>query len=285
MMAAAVILAAGRVHPGPVISITPAAIPSNEPPRIRADGRIVCAPDHEVTLSAEIGGVIASLPVKEGGRVRRGETLAQLAGEDHLATAVEAKARVDELTAELAWARHELERQQRLRATGGVTQQILDRARHDHETAGARLEQARAAARRAVVQVERTRILAPRDGTLITRLVDPGEHVTPGTPLLVLADLDSLLVEAEVDEFDAGRVVPGCAARITAEGYPGKVWAGHVTEVPCTVGARRLRPQDPGRPVDTRVLLVKIACPELELLKLGQRVHVSLEAPPGKPDA
>jgi RND family efflux transporter MFP subunit len=217
--------------------------------------------------------------VREGEPVRKGEPLARLAGEELEAAAAEADAHVAERTAELDWARHELERQQRLRATGGVTQQILDRAHHESVTARARLEQAEAVARRARVQLGRSRLVAPRDGTLITRMVDTGEHVTPGTPLIVLADLTSLRIEAEVDEFDAGRVGPGSGAKITAEGHPGKVWEGHVTEVPRAVGARRLRPQDPGRPVDTRVVLVKIACPELELLKLGQRVDVTLEAP------
>ena len=39
---------------------------------------------------------------------------------------------------------------------------------------------------------------------------------------------------------------------------------------------RRLKPQDPGRPSDTRVLLVKVALDEKTPLKLGQRVEVEI---------
>ncbi|HVH07318.1 MAG TPA: hypothetical protein VNE71_15100, partial [Myxococcota bacterium] len=44
-------------------------------------------------------------------------------------------------------------------------------------------------------------------------------------------------------------------------------------------GGRRLKPQDPGKPEDTRVLLVKIAFQEATPLKLGQRVEVRIENP------
>jgi hypothetical protein len=53
-----------------------------------------------------------------------------------------------------------------------------------------------------------------------------------------------------------------------------------VEEIPDAVMARRLKPQDPGRPSDTKVLLVKIALGGKTPLKLGQRVEVAI-APKG----
>ncbi len=53
-----------------------------------------------------------------------------------------------------------------------------------------------------------------------------------------------------------------------------------MTEVPSQVVTRRLRLQDPSRPSDMRVLLVKIAIDELTPLKLGQRVEAAISGSP-----
>jgi HlyD family secretion protein len=120
-------------------------------------------------------------------------------------------------------------------------------------------------------------IVAPIDGVVITRSVYPGETVAAGQLLVVIADLQRTRVEAEVDEFDAARVHVGQAAWITAEGYDGRKWRGTVEEIPDSVSGRRLKPQDNGKPVDTRVLLVKVALAEPTPLKLGQRVELQLQ--------
>jgi len=91
------------------------------------------------------------------------------------------------------------------------------------------------------------------------------------------ANLDRIRIEAEVDEFDVGRVALGAAVTIWAEGFRGSSWKGRVEEIPDSVVARRVRPQDPGRPSDTRVLLVKVALEDATPLKLGQRVEVNIE--------
>ena len=65
-------------------------------------------------------------------------------------------------------------------------------------------------------------------------------------------------------------------ATITAEGYPGRRWRGEVEEIADAVVARQTRPEDPGRPADTRVLLVRVAFREPNPLKLGQRVEVEI---------
>ncbi|HSU66155.1 MAG TPA: hypothetical protein VLJ39_04770, partial [Tepidisphaeraceae bacterium] len=68
----------------------------------------------------------------------------------------------------------------------------------------------------------------------------------------------------------------GGRAFITAEGFPGVRWPATVEEVPQIVVTRQLRPQDPGRPTDSGVVLVKLALPEPTPLRLGQRVEVRI---------
>jgi multidrug resistance efflux pump len=108
---------------------------------------------------------------------------------------------------------------------------------------------------------------------ITSRFVQPGEAIAAGAPVVSIADLTRTRVEAEVDEFDAGRIHAGASATITAEGYEG-TWQGRVEEIPDSVTTRRLKPQDTSKPVDTRVLLVKVALNEATPLKLAQRVEI-----------
>ena len=70
----------------------------------------------------------------------------------------------------------------------------------------------------------------------------------------------------------------GQAVSLWAEGYEGR-FRGEVEEIPDEVVSRRIRPQDPGRPSDTRVLLVKVRLLDKTPLRLGQRVELEI-APP-----
>ena len=119
---------------------------------------------------------------------------------------------------------------------------------------------------------------------VISRAVNPGETVNLGTPLLRIVDLRRLRIEAEVDAFDIPRCETGCPVTITAQGYSGQSWQGTVEEIADSLMPRRIRPEDPGRPTDTRVLPVRIAFQQPVPLKRGQRVEVKImEATDARP--
>ena len=133
-----------------------------------------------------------------------------------------------------------------------------------------------AAVTRLEAEIAKRRIVAPIDGVVIVRHVDSGEAIEARAGIVTIADLAQVRIEAEVDDFDAGQLVVGSAVAIAAEGYDGRRWRGTVEEIPDSVQGRRLKPQDPGKPADTRVLLVKIRLEEPTPLKLGQRVEVEI---------
>jgi HlyD family secretion protein len=124
--------------------------------------------------------------------------------------------------------------------------------------------------------IAKTRITAPIDGVVTARHVQPGEAVEANAKVVTIADLARVRVEAEVDEYDTARVALGAGVAIIAEGYTDASWRGTIEEIPDTVVGRRIRPEDPGRPIDARVLPVKIALGEPTPLKLGQRVEVEI---------
>jgi HlyD family secretion protein len=254
----------------------PAAPPSAVLDRVAADGRVVTYPGDQVAVAADVPGTVLRLQVAELDRVERGQLIAELRADDLDAELAEARARVSEGEAELKMAELDLERATRLFAAEVGTREALDRAQTRRDAVFARGENAHAAVRRLEAQRAKARVFAPISGVVLVRNVQPGEHVEAGEALVTVADLTRVRIEAEVDEFDAGRVRLGAPVRIEAEGYGVTSWKGTVEEIPDVVVGRRQKPLDPGKPSDTRVLLVKIAFEEATPLKLGQRVEVRI---------
>lgn len=268
----------GQVRSGrgtDTVEAAPAPAPVQDM-RVVAEGRLVTYPGAEVIVATELPGMVVRLLVDEKDRVRKGQVIAELRADDLRAELSEARARVDEAEADIRFAEVDLGRAERLLAEKVGTQDMADRARRNRDAASARRETAQASVSRLNAVLAKTRIVAPLSGVVIVRSVQPGEHVEAGEPLVTIADLDRTRVEAEVDEFDAGRVALGAPVRVTAEGYTGQSWPATIEEIPDAVVPRRLKPQDPGRPSDTRVLLVKIALDGKTPLKLGQRVEVEI---------
>lgn len=247
--------------------------------RVIAEGRVVTYPGAEVTLGTEVAGTIVRLPVQEKFVVRRGDLIAELRADDLRASLVEARARIAEAQADIRHYDSELRRAQRLLHAQATSEQDFDNWKHSRDLARTREQAASAAAARLEAMLAKTVIQAPIDGIVTSRLVHPGETVEAGTRMVTIVDLNRLRVEAEVDEFDAGRIHLGSEVAITAEGYRGKVWRGRVEEIPDAVVGRRLKPEDPSKPTDTRVLLVKIAFEEPTPLKLGQRIELEFRGP------
>ena len=243
-----------------------------------AEGRLVTYPGAEVEIGTDLAGTLDRVLVMEKAAVKKGALLASLRGHDLRAELAEANARVTEVEADIRLEREEFARIEALVARDVDSQQSLDRAQRDLDAALARREVAAAAVERLEATLEKTELTSPLDGVVVSRLVDNGETVKEGQHLFTIADLSRVRVEVELDEFDAGRVRLGDPVTITAEGYDGSSWRGTVEEIPDTVVPRRLKPTDPGRPGDTRVLLVKIALEESTPLKLGQRVETTIGA-------
>ena len=260
--------------PGPAPA--PAANPGADTPRVAAEGRLTTYPGAEVLVGSEVAGTIVSLPVAEKERVRKGQLIALLRADDLAAQLADAEARVVECEAEIRLAEAERDRALSLYAQQVDTASRRDKAVRDLEVANARRTTAVAAVSRLDAEIAKRRIVAPIDGVVIVRHVDAGEAIEARSGIVTIADLSQVRIEAEVDEFDAGKLVVGSAVAIAAEGYGDARWHGTVEEIPDSVQGRRLKPQDPGKPADTRVLLVKIRLDEPTPLKLGQRVEVEI---------
>ncbi|MFQ5867281.1 MAG: efflux RND transporter periplasmic adaptor subunit [bacterium] len=74
-----------------------------------------------------------------------------------------------------------------------------------------------------------TPIVAPLKGFIIKRNVEPGQTVTSQDPILVMAD--NLIVQAQVDETDMGKLKPGQKAKIVLDAYPEKNIEGKIEHI------------------------------------------------------
>jgi RND family efflux transporter MFP subunit len=236
----------------------------------------VAYPGAEVKVGAERGGRLVAVRVREGDVVRRGALLAELESDELRAGLAEAGARGSEAQAEIRLAQANLERRQRLVDQQIATVHDLDQARRDLDTARARRETAAAEVARYEAQLAKTRIVAPISGTVVAREVHAGETIEIGSHAFTIADLTRLRVEGEADEADAAALAQGAAVAITSDGYPGRRFAGRVEEIADAVTRRRLKPEDPSRPTDTRVIAIKVAFAEPNPLKLGTTVELRI---------
>jgi RND family efflux transporter MFP subunit len=262
--------------PGQPASTSIAARKPDGPRGIVAEGRVLAYPGAEVVVGAELAGVITRVLVQEKSVVHKGDLLVEFRADEIRAGAEEAVARVAEIDAEIARIELEQSRVNRLPDKQPGVDQARDRVKAHGNAARARRTAAAAVYRRIQAEFARTRIRAPIDGVVIAREVNPGETVSLGTPLVKIVDLNRLRIEAEVDEFDIPRCAQGSGVTITAEGYAETSWRGSVEDIADRVIPRRMRPEDPGRPSDTRILPVRIALHEPTPLKLGQRVEVEI---------
>ena len=243
---------------------------------VLAEGRVAAYTGQEVTLGAELPGKLVKLVVKERDRVKAGDVIAELDVKEQRAALNEAMARVKEADVEIRYLGREKGRSKELFSRNVVAESELDRRTYEATSAERRRGSLLATASRLNAVLDKATIVAPIDGSVTARFVDAGEMLGSGEPIVTIANLEKLRIEAEVGEFDAGRVRLGAPVTIRAEGYEGQAWKGSVEEIPDQVVARQQKPLDPSRPVDTRVLLVKVRLDEAMPLRLGQRVEVEI---------
>lgn len=210
-------------------------------------------PETRVAITAKLPGTLSSVSVGIGDRVRIGEVVAQLDRReiDAQVDAAEASvnvghAGVEAAEAALANASLERDRAQNLFDRGAVAKQRLDAADTTRRSAAAQRDlaqanraQAEAALRRArEVQRDGT-LTSPIDGVIVERHYDAGSLVGPGDgPVVVVADLRVMTLEAGVSELEAGRLKVGMAARVTAQAHPGVSFEGRVAAIAPEVDAR-----------------------------------------------
>lgn len=126
--------------------------------------------------------------------------------------------------------------------------------------------------------LEKTFISAPISGKVIRKYLQKGEVISKEMlmPVVAIADLKKIWINAEVDETDIGRVRIGNPVEVTSDAYPAVVFKGEVQEISDYVGVRKIRPNNPAKNLDMKVIEVKIELKDRDAFKPGMTVDVKI---------
>jgi HlyD family secretion protein len=129
-----------------------------------------------------------------------------------------------------------------------------------------------------------TELYAPDDGVIRDRILEPGDMVTPQTPVLTMALTNPVWVRIYVPETELGRLSPGMAARVSTDSYPGKTYQGWIGFISPTA---EFTPKNVETP-DLRTRLVYQAriyvCNPQHELRLGMPATVAIPLDQVKPE-
>lgn len=106
--------------------------------------------------------------------------------------------------------------------------------KEDIAIAQANLNQAGANLGLSQVNLSYTVLRAPSAGIVTVRQAELGEVVSPGAPVVTLADLDHIWLRAYIAETDLGRITWGQQATVTTDTYPGKQYHGRISFISST---------------------------------------------------
>ncbi len=218
------------------IAIAMLTSPSQANTVLTASGYVVA--QVKAAVASKGTGRLEFLYVEEGDKVKKGEIIARLEDDDVLAALAQAEANLGVAQADSEDAFRTLDRTRQLFSGNLSSRAELDGAEARFSRVVATIRYAEAAVKSGEVAVENTRIRAPFDGTVLTKDADVGEVVAPFASsassrgaVVTMADMSSLLVEADVSESNITRVTPGQPCDIVLDAYPDRRYPGIVHKI------------------------------------------------------
>jgi HlyD family secretion protein len=301
------------------------------PTRLVAAGGLVEPASESRQLAATVVGRIVKMDIDEGSHVAAGDVVAEIENDDLKAQLAGAQAAVvargnelvrlkagareqeigaanaelREAEAVAANARSSFERRMALGARQIVSQEVVDQARADRDTAEARrdllaqrlsllvapprledvaiaqanLDGARARLAEIMAQIEKTIVRSPIDGIILKLYRRAGETVSnlPPTPIAMVGDTSRLRVRADIDEADVADIATGQQVWITADAFRGKRFRGTVGQIGVQLGRKNFRNDNPEERLDTKILEVMIDLEPGVQLPIGLPVDIKAD--------
>jgi membrane fusion protein (multidrug efflux system) len=170
-----------------------------------------------VMLTAELTGKVVHIAFEPGTKVKAGDLLLQ---QD--VSSEEAQLRAAEAT--LALAKLELERPSKLLATKAVAKAKYDSDNAQYKQAVAQIDGIRAT-------IMKKTIRAPFAGRLGIRLVNLGQILNEGQPIVSLQKIDPIFVNFSLPQQQLAQVKSGLKVRVTTDALPGQVIEGGITAI------------------------------------------------------
>ena len=219
-------------------------------------------------VAAEVSGLAESIRYEEGQRVRQGQILVKLSS-DILEKRLRAMvASYEQQREELAEARINLKRREKLLETKSISEMAFDENKYQVRRLEKRSESIIAEVDQLKLEIEKKVIKAPFDGVVVKRHLDRGEWIAAGDPVAVIAKDDVIDVIVDLPEHHIRHIKPGMAAVLE---FDGRKAGGKVAAIV------------PRGDIATRTFPVKIRIPNTLQLIEGMTAKVSLPTGDNQP--
>ena len=191
-----------------------------------------------IDVKSQASGAITEMRVQTGDDVRPGQLLALIDPRLPKSALDQAQANLAVARAQFDNAKTQLAREDTLFKSQAITQSEYDLAKVTFAQAEAGLVNAQSNLQDAQIAHDQTRVTAPLTGTIIQKNVElgtvissPMRDVGGGTVLFRMANLDTVQVQALVDETDIGKIQQGLPVTITVDAFPNRPFEGVVLKI------------------------------------------------------
>ena len=229
----------------------------------------VVTPDAQVPLSFRIPGYVVSLKqvrgqdgrmrdIAEGDRVGRGAVLVHIRAAEYQDKVGQASSQAAAAQAVALKAQLDFDRATRLYASQSITKPDFDAARAQHDASEEQLKSARALTSEAEVALRDTSVVAPFDGDIVKKTVEPGSFVGPGMPVFAVAKTDVVKLVIGVPDTTLRSITLGQPVGVTVDAFADRAFQARISRIASAADPK------------TRNFEVEVAIPNREhLLKVG----------------
>ncbi|MDH4069271.1 MAG: efflux RND transporter periplasmic adaptor subunit [Ignavibacteria bacterium] len=198
----------------------------------------IVQPIDRVEIKSKASGEIVDLAVEEGDVVKKGDLIVRLDQKDERAALAQAVADLNIANAELQQAQRTFDRRERLYQSQLISEEERDEVELSLAVAKGKVIQATTTLDRTKERFEEAVVQSPINGVILQKYVEEGQiiasgvtNVSGGTPIVDVADMSSVHIEAGIDEIDIGKVVVGQPVRVIADAYPELSFEGSVVRL------------------------------------------------------
>lgn len=187
--------------------------------------------ERTANIRAEVPGSVVQVFVDPGARVTKGMSLAKIDDRAINDSHLSARSGLTAAQTSADIGTRELERAMKLAAAGAISDRDVENARRANQSSISMLDDAKARLASAQKQLDATNVLAPYDGVVSERMVNPGDVVTPGAPLFSVVDPSTMRLEAAVPAEELSEIRIGAPVRFSVTGYPDRSFEGRVSSI------------------------------------------------------
>ncbi len=200
--------------------------------------------DVDIPVAGQVKEVLFAI----GDTVQKGKMVMEISPAVQASQMASNRAHMTRLQAELAdqqaqtdFAELQFKRQTQLKAQNATREESFESSRMSLSSARARVDSINAQIHQLEATLksdeesrQHTQVLAPISGTVVAVNARPGQTASTGqaaVPLMRIADLSKMTVQARVAEIDVTRLRRGMTANFKTPGYPGRIWSGKLRQV------------------------------------------------------